>query len=108
LTRTDGVQLANESSNLAISYSLNGEPIKLVLNSALLPDKVQLQAHSAAYGDTVLEASYSRYKDFEGYLFPCPTRMTYKAGARTIRNVTITNCVVNPYVIFPVPANMKK
>ena len=108
LTPEGGVQLGNEQGNLAIGYSLNGEPIKLVLNSALLPDKVQLQAHSAAYGDMVLEANYSQYKDFEGYLFPCPTRMTYKAGAHTIRNVMITNCVVNPYVIFPMPANMKK
>jgi len=108
LTRDGGVQLANEAGHLAISYSLNGEPIELVLNSALLPDKVQLRARSATYGDTMLEASYSQYRDFEGYLFPCPTRMTYKAGVRTIRDVTITNCAINPYVIFPLPANMKK
>ena len=101
------VQLANEAGNLAISYSLNGEPMRLVLNSALLPAKVQLRAHSAAYGDTIFEASYSQYKDFEGYLFPCPTHMTYRLGSRTIRDVTITNCVINPYVIFPLPANMK-
>jgi hypothetical protein len=103
-----GVQVANESGNLAISYSLNGEPIKLVLNSALLPERVQLHTVGATGGDRLLEASYSNYKDFEGYLFPCPTRMAYKAGTRTIRDVTITNCVVNPYVIFPLPANMKK
>lgn len=108
LAREGGVRVTDELGHLAISYSLNGEPITLVLNSALLPDRVQLHIVGATGGDTLLEATYSNYKDFEGYLFPCPTRMTYKAGTRTIRDVTITNCVVNPYVIFPLPANMKK
>ena len=104
LTPEGNVRLANEAGRLAISYSLNGEPVRIVLNPDLLPDRVQLQARSGTYADTMLEASYSQYKDFEGYLFPCPSRMTYKAGGRTIRDVNISNCVINPYVMFPPPA----
>lgn len=104
----DNVRLANEGGKLAISYSLNGEPVKVVLTAGLLPERVQIQARSSAYGDTLLEATYSQYKDFEGYLFQCPSRMVQKAGDRTILDLTLSNCVVNPYVIFPLPANMAK
>ena len=111
----DGVKLANEAGHLAISYSLNGEPIKLLLDAKLLPEKVQLQAHSSRYGDTTLEATYTGYKDFaatpvvpEGFLAPCPSRITYKAAGRTIRDLTVSDCEINPYVIFPLPANMAK
>lgn len=104
----DNVRLANEGGKLAISYSLNGEPVKVVLTAGLLPERVQIQARSSAGGDTVLEATYSQYKDFEGYLFQCPSRMVQKAGGRTILDLTVSNCVVNPYVIFPLPANMAR
>jgi hypothetical protein len=106
--KADNVQLANEGGKLAISYSLNGEPVKVVLTTGLLPERVQIQARSSAYGETMLEGAYSQYKDFEGYLFPCPSRMVQKAGGRTILDLTVSNCVVNPYVIFPLPANMAR
>ena len=109
------VRLANEAGRVTISYSLNGEPLKLVLNANLLPEKIQIQARSAMYGETMIEASYSGYKDFgatplapEGFLAPCPSRITYKAGTRTIRDLTVSDCEINPYVIFPLPANMAK
>jgi hypothetical protein len=104
----DNVRLADEGGKLAINYSVNGEPVKVVLTAGLLPERVQIQAHDSAYGDTVLEATYSQYKDFEGYLFQCPSRMVQKAGGRTILDLAVSNCVVNPYVIFPLPANMAR
>jgi hypothetical protein len=106
--KADNVRLASEGGRLAISYSMNGDPVKVVFSPGLLPERVQIQARSSAYGDTLLEAVYSQYKDFEGYLFQCPSRMVQKAGGRTILDLTVSNCVVNPYVIFPLPANMAK
>jgi hypothetical protein len=104
----DDVRIASEGGKVVITYSVNAEPVKVVLNAGLLPERVQIQAHGGMFADTTLEATYSRYKDFEGYLFQCPSRMTQKAGSRTILDVTVSNCVVNPYVIFPPPANLAK
>ncbi len=103
---SNGVRLANKAGRLVISYSSNGEPVEVTLGADLLPERVQIQAHNAKYGDTVFESIHARYKDYEGYLFYCPSRMTYKAGDHTILDLTVSNCVVNPYVIFPTPANM--
>ena len=109
------VRVANEMGRLAITYMLNGEPVKVLLDSKLLPEKVQILARSSRYGDTALEATYSGYKDFaatpvvpEGFLAPCPSRIIYKAGGRIIRDVTASDCEINPYVIFPLPANISK
>jgi len=109
------VQLANERGHLAISYVLNGEPIKLVLGTDLLPERVQIQARSGMYANTLLEATYAQYKDFSGtpqnptgWLAPCPSRITYAAGGRRIRQLTVIDCNIDPYVIFPLPANIAK
>jgi len=109
------VQLANERGRLAISYTLNNEPVKLVLTPDLLPERVQIQARSGVYANTLLEAAYSQYKDFSGtpqnpsgWLAPCPSRITYTAGGRKIRQLTVSDCNIDPYVIYPLPANIAK
>jgi hypothetical protein len=105
----DKVTVANDAGRATISYSLkDGEPVKIVLDAGMKPQRVELQAQSEEFGNTVMEATYSGYKDFEGYLAPFPTRMTYKAGGRPILDLYVTNHTVNPYVIFPLPANMSK
>jgi hypothetical protein len=107
VVKADSVTLGNASGRLTMSYSLNGDMIKITFDAALRPQRVEIKCHSNAYGDTTLEASYLAYKDFEGYLAPFPTKMTYKAGNRIILDVNVTSNQANPYVIFPIPANMK-
>jgi hypothetical protein len=107
-TKGDSVMLGSEAGRFVISYPWHGDMIKVTFDAGLKPQRVELKAHSNAYGDTTLEATYSGYKDFEGYLAPFPTKMTYKAGSRTILDLNVTNCQVNPYIIFPTPENMPK
>jgi hypothetical protein len=105
----DKVTVAEEGGKATISYTMkNGEPVKIVLNAGMTPQRIEIQAHSHAFGNTLMEADCSAYKDFEGYAAPFPTRLTYKAGARTILDLNISNHVVNPYVVFLVPTNMSK
>ncbi|PYU28157.1 MAG: hypothetical protein DMG32_03545 [Acidobacteria bacterium] len=103
----DKAVLSNEGGRLAISYSIDDEPVKVLLNAQLQPERIEMQAHSSTYGNTVFAASYMGYKDYEGYLVPFPTRMTYKAGGRTILDLDIKSQISNPYVIFPRPSTMR-
>jgi hypothetical protein len=66
-----------------------------------------MRARSSTYGNTVFVATYIGYKDFEGYLVPFPTKMTYRAGGRTIFDLDVKNQISNPYVIFPRPSTMR-
>jgi hypothetical protein len=103
----DKAVLSNEAGRLAISYSIDGEPVKVLLNAQLHPERIEMQAHSSTYGDTVFVATYMGYKDFEGYLVPFPTKMTFKAGGRTILDLDVKSQISNPYVIFPRPSTVR-
>ena len=103
----DKAVLSNEGGRLAISYSIDDEPVKLLLNAQLQPERTEIEAHSSTYGNTVFVATYMGYKDFEGYLVPFPTKMTYKAGGRTILDLDVKSQISNPYVIFPRPSTMR-
>jgi hypothetical protein len=103
----DKAILSNEAGRLVISYSIDDEPVKVLLNAQLQPERIEMQAHSSTYGNTVFVATYTGYKDFEGYLVPFPTKMTYKAGGRTILDLDVKSQISNPYVIFPKPSPMR-
>lgn len=103
----DKVALSNEGGRLAISYSIDGEPVKVLLNAQLQPERIEMQAHSSMYGNTVFVATFMGYKDFEGYLVPFPTKMTYQAAGRTILDLNVKSQISNPYVIFPRPSTMR-
>ena len=103
----DKAVLSNEGGRLTISYSIDGEPVKLLLNPQLQPERIEMQAHSSTYGTTVFLATYMGYKDFEGYLVPFPTKMTFRAGGRTIIDLDIKSQISNPYVMFPPPSTVR-
>jgi hypothetical protein len=103
----DQAVLSNEGGRLAITYSIADEPVKVLLNAQLHPVRVEIRAHSSVYGSTLFAATYMGYKDFEGYLVPFPTRMTYTVGGRTILDLNVSSQISNPYIIFPQPSNMR-
>jgi hypothetical protein len=104
----EDVKISNESGRLVVAYPWQGDQVKILFDAGLKPQRVEIKTHSNLYGDTTLVATYLAYKDFEGYLAPFPTRMTYKAGDRVILDLSVTDSQVNPYVIFPTPENMGK
>jgi len=103
----DKVVLSNEGGRLAISYSIDDELVKVLLNAELQPERTEMKVHSSTYGNNVFVATYIGYKDFEGYLVPFPTKMTYRAGGRTILDLDVKSQISNPYVVFPRPSTMR-
>jgi hypothetical protein len=104
----DNVMISNEGGRLVISYPWRGDSVKVTFDSGQRPEQVEIKTNSKAYGNTTLVATYSGYKDFQGYLAPFPTKMTYKAGDRVILDVNVTDAQVNPYVPFTMPKNMRE
>jgi hypothetical protein len=104
----DNVMISNEGGRLVIRYPWHGDTVKITFDAGQRPERVEIKAHSHAYGDTTLVATYSGYKDFQGYLAPFPTKMTYKADDHVILDLNVTDAQVNPYVIFTTPENMLK
>ena len=85
--------------------SLAGITMKVTLNAKNQVEKVETR------GDTVTETTYSDYKDIgeieSDVLFP--SHIVQKQGGSTVLDLTITKTDANnPYVVFPVPANVAK
>lgn len=54
-------------------------------------------------GAQVLSADYVDYKDFQDYGVMFPTRIVQKVDGRVVADLTVTEALANPYLIFPPP-----
>jgi hypothetical protein len=80
--------------------------MKVTLNAKNQVEKVETRS-----GDSVMETTYSDYKDHgeiqSDVLFP--SRIVQKQGGTTVLDLTVTKTDTNnPYVVFPVPENVEK
>jgi hypothetical protein len=105
----DGVTVSKERSHVVLTIPQNGDPMKVTLNEQNRPAKVEARVHDSVLGDTTLEVTYAGYRDFEnayGVFFPAI--IIEKLGGRTVLDVTVSEFHSNPYIVFPVPANVRE
>ena len=91
---------------------LIGKTMKATLNTENLIERVEAPTYNPVLGDTLIETTYSDYKDLGGELYPSdvlfPTRIVQKMGGHPVLDLTITKGnTYNPYVVFPLPENVK-
>ena len=80
-----------------------GAEAKGVLDAAGLMTRVEIKI-----GAQHFTGDYSDYKDFQGYGVMFPTRIVQKVDGRTIADLTVTEALANPYMIFPPPKELKQ
>ena len=106
-----------ELANRTYELSLPVDNMKIRLNRDRQPEMVEIAVEHPALKKATLTAEYSGYRDYEpidplqsdepfsGFTFP--SRIVHKLNGRTILDVEVKTCwCTNPYVIFPVPANV--
>jgi hypothetical protein len=82
-----------------ISYQLDGMPIKIVLDQAMRPARVEMRAGGRTY-----VGEYSGYKDFVGYSLICPAKMKQSVDGQVLMDLTVSTCLVNAYTAFAPPS----
>jgi hypothetical protein len=55
----------------------------------------------------LLSAQYADYKDFQDYGVMFPSRIMHKVDGRTIADLTVSEALANPYLIFPPPKELR-
>jgi len=102
----DTAKITNTGGVVTLSFTTNGAAITATLNKYMEPEKVE-----ARLGATVLNVTYSQYGDWNDdakadvYL---PKRIVQTQNGMTVLDLTLTNTnTYNPYVITPVPDNVK-
>ena len=77
-----------------VSFTAPGKArVNGYINDENLVEKVETWVDSPLTGDTLLEATYTNYQDFDGVKFP--TRIVVKMGDNPIQDVTITDVAPN-------------
>ena len=102
----DAAKVATVAGATTLTFPANGATITATLNKYMEPVKAE-----ARYGTTVLTATYDQYGDWNDdakadiYL---PKHIVQTQNGMTVLDLTVTNTnTYNPYVIMPIPANVK-
>jgi hypothetical protein len=102
----DAAKVTTAAGVTTLTFAANGATITATLNKYMEPVKAE-----ARLGTTVLNVTYDQYGDWNDdakadiYL---PKRIVQTQNGMTVLDLTVTNTnTYNPYVIMPVPANVK-
>ena len=74
---------------------------KVLLDAANLMTEVEVKV-----GGQVFTGEYAGYKDFQGYGVMFPERIVQKIDGRVVAELTVTEFLANPYMIFPPPKEL--
>lgn len=99
----DKVKVANKGDGVReLSVALaDGTEVKALLDAKNLATHVEVKV-----GARVLSADYAEYKDFQDYGVMFPSRIVQKVDGRIAADLTVTQALANPYLIFPPPKDL--
>ena len=93
------VKVVDTSGRKELSVALqDGTEVKGVLDARNLMTRVEMKI-----GGQVFSADYADYKDFQDYGVMFPSRIVQMVDGRAVANLTVTQALANPYLIFPPP-----
>src|SRR5207249_11808761 len=93
-----------------LSGQLAGLTVMATLDAKNFITKVQVKTDNAALANLAFETEYSGYADHGEILtdIRSPGRIVRKQGGRTVLDIEVKMWEANnPYVVFPVPGNVK-
>jgi hypothetical protein len=98
----DKVKLVETGGVKELTVSLpDGTELKGLLDAENLMTHVEVRI-----GAQVLTGDYADYKDFQDYGVMFPQRIVQKIDGRVVADLTVTEALANPYMIFPPPKEL--
>jgi hypothetical protein len=114
LAAGDKTMVSTEGGATVITFPLSGSlagiTVKATLDSNSLITRVETRADTPALASLATQTEYSSYADRAEVLtdIKTPGRIVRKQGGRTILDIEVKTWESNnPYLVFPVPANVK-
>jgi hypothetical protein len=100
----DKVKVAESGASKELIVALpDGTEIKGVLDANNQMTHVEFKAQGR-----ILSADYADYKDFQDYGVMFPSRIVQKIDGRVVADLTVTEALANPYIIFPPPKELAR
>jgi hypothetical protein len=114
LSAGEKTTISTEGGATVITFPLSGQlagiTVKATLDSSSLVTRVETRADNPALASLVTLTEYSNYADRAEVLtdIKSPGRIVRRQNGRTVMDVEIKSWETNnPYLVFPVPANVK-
>lgn len=115
LAAGDKTRISAENGATVITFPLAGQlagvMVKTTLNAKNEVAKVETRADHPALGEMVTETEYSEYADHGEILtdIKSPGHIIQKQDGHTVLDIQVKKVDANnPYLVFPVPENVKK
>jgi hypothetical protein len=114
LSAGEKTTISTEGGATAITFPLSGQlagiTVKATLDSSSLVTRVETRADNPALASLATLTEYSNYADRAEVLtdIKSPGRIVRRQNGRTVMDVEVKTWETNnPYLVFPVPANVK-
>jgi hypothetical protein len=114
LTAGDKATVATEGGATTVTFPLSGPltgiTVTATLDAKSLVTKVETRPGANGRGNLATESEYADYADRAEVLtdIKTPGHIVRRQAGRTVLDVTVKNWETNdPYLVFPVPANVK-
>ncbi len=88
-----------------VTFAVAGRKYVGTINAQSQLVKVQTWLDTPVLGDTLVETTYSNYRDFAGVMFP--GQIVRTQGGHPVLDITVSEVTVNPAVDISVPAQVK-
>lgn len=115
LAAGDKTRISTENGATVITFPLGGQlagvTVKATLDAKNEVAKVETRTDNPALGEMVTETEYSEYADHGEILtdIKSPGHIVQKQGGHTVLDIQVKKVDANnPYLVFPVPENVKK
>jgi hypothetical protein len=115
LAAGDKTRISTENGATVITFPLSGQLagviVKATLNAQNMVAKVETRTDNPAHGGMFTETEYSDYADHGEILtdVKSPGHIVHKQGGHPVLDIQVkTLDANNPYLVFPVPENVKK
>ena len=103
--RANNATSESASGASTVTFTANGRKYVGSINPQNQVEKVQSWLDTPVLGDTLVETTYSDYRDFGGVMFPGHILRTQ--GGHPVLDITVSEVKLNPVVDIPVPDQVR-
>jgi hypothetical protein len=99
----DRVKVADRGGAKALTVALADDTeVTALLDAKNLATRVEMK-----FGGRTFSAEYADYKDFQEYGVMFPSRIVQQIDGQVVADLTVTEALANPYLIFPPPRELR-
>jgi glyoxylase-like metal-dependent hydrolase (beta-lactamase superfamily II) len=103
--RANNATAAPANGGSTVTFTAAGKKYVGTINAQNQVEKVQTWLDTPVLGDTLVETTYSGYKDFGGVIFP--ERIVRTQGGHPVLDITVSEVKLNPAVDIALPDQVK-